>query len=115
MNAIVTLLIVVNMCCVCPGAKIPFARMCAAFCALGVCCCHFLVIIMTAVLRFRPYGQYCALSKRPTNFTGPELEDEVNDDWTYAKDGTLILALWVIQLLTFFCCCLVGGSFTGKP
>jgi len=111
-NAIVTLLITVNMICVCIGAKVPFSRLIASICAFCLCCAHFPIIITTAVYRFRPYGMYCALSERNTYFA--DTDSDSTDDWTYAKDGALLLALWIIQLLCCCCCCGVGMSGTGK-
>ena len=65
--------------------------MCSASC---LCCLHFAFIIVTGVYRFRDYGKLCALNKLYTNQTSTD--EPANDDWTYEKDGTLILSLWII-------------------
>ena len=97
------LFLLCNMCCVGFGAYLPLFRCLGAFCATCCCCAHFGIIVATGVWRFSLYGRLCALSKQATNWTS---DDELpNDDWTYEKDGKLILALWILQLLSFVCCC----------
>ena len=41
----------------------------------------------------------------PTNWVS---RNEVNDDWTYEKDATLIVILFTVQLATCCGCCLSG-------
>lgn len=89
------------MICVSIGAYISYLRFIGAVCATCCFCVHFAIIVATGVYRFSLFGQLCALSTMPTNWTS---DTEVNDDWTYEKDGKLILALWIIQLLSFVCC-----------
>ncbi len=62
LNAIVCTLIITNMICVCVGSRVPISRLIASCCACCICCFHVATIIVTAVFRFRNYGQYCALS-----------------------------------------------------
>ena len=90
------------MICVGLGAWNAVLRICASLCASCLCCAHFGLIVATGVYRFSDKGQLCALSKLPTNWTS---KDEVDDDWTYEKDGELIFAIWIIQLCFFVCCC----------
>ena len=104
-NGVILLLIILNMCCVAIGAYHPVFRCLGAVCAACFCCSQFGMIVATGVFRFSLYGRLCALSKRPTNWTS---ETELDDDWTYEKDGNLILALWILQLLGFVACCAVA-------
>lgn len=103
LNGILLLLVLLNMCCVGVGAYVPIFRCLGACCAPWCCCAHFAIIVMTGVFRFSLYGRLCALSKGATNWTSKD--DAPDDDWTYEKDGQLILALWILQILSFVCCC----------
>ena len=81
------------MICIGVGSINPSLRLCGAFCASCLCCSHFGIIIATGVYRYSTKGKLCALSMGATNFVS---EDELNDTWTYEKDGKLIEALWII-------------------
>ena len=99
------LIVLLSTICVCIGVYKPVLR-CVASCAMSCCCCvHFCTWISVAVYRFRPQGKLCALSVFPTGWTS---KTEVDDAWTYEKDGSMILALWVLQLLGCCCCCFMG-------
>ena len=80
-NAVIIMLIVFNMICACIGTKKAIARVIASCCACLICCAHFGIIITTAVFRFRPQGQLCALSLRPTSIPADK-DSEITDDWT---------------------------------
>ena len=108
-NGVILSLMLVNFCCVCCGSRIAFARFCGAICACCICCAHIPIILASAVYRFRPQGMFCALSERPTYYE--DTEKKPTDQWTYAKDGALILGLLLIQLLCFCCCCLTGITY----
>ena len=110
-NAVIMLLLIINFTCVCFGSRIVMCRLLAAWFACCICCAHFPIIITTAVFRFRPQGALCALSTANTYFADDE--SMPTDDWTYEKDGSLILALWIIQLLC--CCCCCGAGATASP
>ena len=94
------------MCCLCCGTRVAFCRVCASVCASCLCLIHFAAIIVTPVYRFRDQGALCALSKTPTYWTSKT--DLPKDDFTFAKDGSLIVGLWVVQLLFCMCCCLIS-------
>ena len=94
--------------CVCVGAYKPMLRCIAACCMSCLCCSHFCTWIAVAVYRFRPQGKLCALSKVWTSYTSSDITELPTDDWTYEKDGSLILGLWVVQLLGCCCCCFAG-------
>lgn len=88
---------------------------CIAGCCMScLCCVHFCTWISVAVYRFRDQGKLCALSKVPTSVTSSDAGTRAEDDWTYEKDGSLILALWVLQLLGCCCCCFAGVNMP-KP
>ncbi len=108
------MLIALNMVCACIGTKKAVARIIASLCACLLCCAHVGIIITTAVFRFRPQGQLCALSIAPTQYSADKDED-ASDAWTYEKDGALLLALWIIQLLCCCCCSGAGSGQTQKP
>lgn len=93
-NGLILTLMLLNFCCVCCGSKIAIARLCGALCACCICCAHIPIILSTAVYRFRPQGMFCALSERPTFYE--EVLKRPTDQWTYAKDGALILLLFLI-------------------
>ena len=102
------LLLLCNMCCVGFGAYLPLCRCLGALSATCCCCAHFAIIVATGVYRFSLFGRLCALNKLATNWTS---DDELpNDDWTYEKDGSLILGLWILQFLGFICCCGVAWA-----
>ena len=88
---------------------------CIAGCCMScLCCVHFCTWISVAVYRFRDQGKLCALSKIYTSVTSSDQGTVAEDDWTYEKDGSLILALWVLQLLGCCCCCFAGVNMP-KP
>ena len=82
------------MICVGLGAYYAILRLIGMICASCLCCLQFSFIIVTGVYRFRDYGRLCALSKLWTNQTSTD--EPADDTWTYAKDGNLILALWIL-------------------
>ena len=96
----------VNMILVVIGANKLTVRLIAGYCGIALCIAHFATLIATAVYRFRDVGKLCTYSEAPTNVPNDKPED-ANDDWTYKKDASLILALWIIQLL---CCCSCMGT-----
>ena len=113
MNGILLLFILFNMICVGIGAFNATARFLGACFAPFLCLTHFGIIISTGVFRFSDYGKLCALSKLYTNYTSSD--EPADDAWTYEKDGTLILALWIIQLLFFTGCCFVSTILPIRP
>ena len=88
------------------GLNHAVCRCCAAWLLSLVCITNVGVFITTAVWRFGPAGKLCSMNIAPT-FQG-NLKDDTEDTWTYEKDGQLILALWILQILGCGCC-LFGG------
>ena len=111
---IITLLVCLTTICVCIGAFKPMLRCIAGCCMSCLCCAHFCTFIAVAVYRFRTQGQICALSKVWTGYASSDYKELPTDDWTMEKDGSLILALWVLQLLGCCCCCIAGVNMP-KP
>jgi hypothetical protein len=107
-NGFLFVAILVNFLCVCAGAYKAIFRMLGALCACCLCCVHLIAIIVTAITRFNLPAQLCALNPTPTNYIGKDDMPPATDLWTYEKDGALILALWILQLLC--CCCTCCGS-----
>lgn len=106
-NGILLLLIALNMICVGVGSYKAMPRLIGAWVAQILCCAHFAIIIVTAVFRFSIAGRLCAMNNVWTSAPSSDADD-VSDAWTMKKDGSLILALWILQLL--FCCCCCGAG-----
>lgn len=84
--------LVANMICVGFGSCIPVCRLTGAWCASFLCLAHFAVIVMTGIYRYSSMGVLCSLATGSSNITS----DSVSDDWTYEKDGRLMVFLFVI-------------------
>ena len=110
----ILLLVCLTTICVCIGVYKPMLRCIASCCMTCLCCAHFCTWIAVAVYRFRPVGKLCALSKTWTGYTSTDLTELPDDSWTMEKDGALILAFWVLQLLGCCCCCFAGVNMP-KP
>ena len=106
-NGILMAVIALNMVCVAVGAYKATIRTVAAYFAVCIYCAHFGTIVATGVYRFRPIGMACAMSEKATNAPTENVVD-INDDWTYKKDGTLLLALFIVQLVTCQGCCIAA-------
>ena len=100
-NALLMTFFFINMIMVVVGAHKLMVRLIAGYCAIALCIAHFCTLIATAVYRFRAVGRLCTYVDQPSNAPNDKPED-LNDDWTLKKDASLILALWIIQLLG--CC-----------
>ena len=113
LNAIGMAWAILQLTCVAIGAKKAAFRLLGACCANCVCCWFFAVGITTFVFRGNGLGRICAMNKTGTNYPTDKYEDG-NDDWTYEKDGALILA---ISIISFICCCSCcwAGSIGTKP
>ena len=61
---------------------------------------------LTAKFRFSAAGELCSELDWASAFD-PETE-RLTDTWTYAKDGLLIKAVWIVQLVTFPLVCAFG-------
>ena len=96
------ILIAANMLCVSFGAYKPLMRAMGACTGCLLFIANFALVIVTAVYRFRPSGQLCALSEQPTNYTS---SNDFDDDWTYKKDAGMIFGLWISQFATMLLCC----------
>ena len=68
---------------------------------------HLGIIISTGVYRFRNVGLICSMSNYPTSLT--DANEDPTDTWTMKKDGELIIALWIMQVIFCCCTCLAGG------
>ena len=105
MNCLVLFAVIVASFCVMCGTKTHYCRVISAVCMSCWCCLHFISMIITAMLRFNKFGRICSLNMTATNYLS---KTEFNDDWTYEKDGSLILVIWIMQLLGSCCCCFMG-------
>ena len=100
----------------CVGAYKALVRLIAALCTCILCLYAFSMLIVTPVYRFRPMGALTALCEDDTNVICTDVNDSscVNSDWTYKKDGELILAIWIVQLIFCVFSC-VGSICLTKP
>ena len=105
-NSFLFLLLTLNMFCIGLGTLRPWFNFFGVTLAPCICIAHLVIIIMTGTARFSAWGKLCALTTLPTNF---EAKGEMpTNDWTYAKDGQLILVFWVLQVILFLSCFGVG-------
>ena len=84
------------MVCVILGANKAVWRQAGAICAFITCFFHLIAIIVTLAFRFRPMGQLCAIMTAETNYTSSDVSEKPTDDWTYEKDGSLILGIAIL-------------------
>ena len=89
------------------GTVRPWFNFFAVICTPCICIGHFGIIIITGVYRFGTWGKLCALTKLPTDIPSDPSEPPT-DSFTYASDGSLILAFWSLQLVFILVCCSAG-------
>ena len=94
LNALVVLLLMISMVLICIGTRHPKLRIISSYLASIICLFHSVVLILTAVFRFRPQGMLCALNEQPTYWSSDD--EHPTNEWNYKKDSQLILALWII-------------------
>ena len=102
MNGVLLMLLCCNMCCVCFGSRVAICRVVASACGTCLFVYHIAAIVTTGTFRFRDQGKLCALNKTPTLWTSKT--ELPKDDFTYEKDASLIVGLWVVQILSCVCC-----------
>ena len=103
-NGIILIFICVSNICVAVGAYNHLCRAIGAICGCCLCITHFALIVTAGVFRFSNFGKLASLHLGPTYVPSTNILD-VSDDWTYEKDGQLILALFILQLLGMMLCC----------
>ena len=91
------------MVCLALGAFRPWFNFFGVLCTPCTFCAHFAIIVTTGVFRFSDFGKLCAITTLPSHYTSESAEPSA--DWTYAKDGSMILTIWLLQLFTFCLCC----------
>ena len=95
------LLLAINSCCMLAGTWIVQARLMAGICNCCCCCLNLAAIITIGVFRFNAWGKLSALCDGPSKYK----EDDglsLSDDRTVSGDASLILCLWVAQMI--YCC-----------
>ena len=107
-NAIIMVLLFCNLGCIIMGRIRPKWRLLASYLGFLLCLAHLGAIVTVAIFRFRTQGALCSLYTVPNNYTTSKVTT-LNDDWTFEKDGALILALWVFQILGAPVCCLLAS------
>ena len=93
------------MICLALGAFRPWFNFFGVLCTPCTFCAHFAIIVTTGVFRFSDFGKLCAITTLPSLYTSSDIGAEPSSDWTYAKDGSMILTIWLLQLFTFCVCC----------
>ena len=71
------------------------------------------MIVITAVFRFNTPGELCSLSTSGVYYTGQDKEYEgiyanLDEKWTYARDGELLLNVLIAQIVIFPLICCLG-------
>ena len=94
------ILLAVNSALMIAGAWVVSARLCASCCGCLCCCLNFASIITTGVFRFNSWGKLSAICEGPSYYDKGFLP--LSDDRTVSGDATLIVWLWVCQMI--FCC-----------
>lgn len=107
-------MLMINMICVGIGAWKAWARFTGAICAFPMWCFNFAMLIVTATFRFRAYGKACALVESDTNMPSDSFED-LDDQWTYEKDGALIMGIFIVAILNCCACFSCATRPIGKP
>ena len=97
------------------GARFFTVRIIGACMNCFLTCVHFAAIVTTAVYRFNAKGKLAAICLSPSHYEEGGVPDDplgsgvLNSDWTFKKDGDLILAIWVCQLFLVFALCCLGS------
>ena len=106
-NGIMMILLFCNLGCVIMGRIKAFWRVLAAYTGFIIFLANLAILATTGYYRYRTQGSLCALYTEMSHAPTTEPLD-VNDDWTFEKDGSLILALWLIQAIFMIPCCLLA-------
>ena len=97
------LLLAINSCCMLAGTWVLQARLMAGVCGCCCCCLNLAAIITIGVFRFNAWGKLSALCEGPSKFENDDGGTlNLSDDHTVANDASLILGLWVCQMI--WCC-----------
>lgn len=108
-NGLLMIMLFCNLGCVCMGRIKPKWRMMSTYVGLILCLGHIVILVFTGMFLFRPQGQLCSLNLGKTSAATPKLKN-LNDTWTYQKDGMLLQILWILQIIGASICCVLGGS-----
>ena len=106
-NGLILTIIALNLLCAFVGTWKPMWRFMAGSCANMICCAHFGIWIATGVARLGKLGRLCAMNRSGSNYPSDDVS-EANDDWTYEKDGKMLLAFWILQLFGMCLCNMVA-------
>ena len=103
--------------CLAFGAYNYTARAAGLLCSCCLQCVNFAAIITTACFRFDTMGKLAALSEAPSKFvdTTPNGLVVLSSDRTMGSDASLIVWLWVMQLLIFLVGCCSTSRFNKPP
>mmetsp|Transcript_7745 Transcript_7745/g.9322 ORF Transcript_7745/g.9322 Transcript_7745/m.9322 type:complete len:105 (+) Transcript_7745:480-794(+) len=102
------ILLFCNLGCVIMGRIKAFWRLLSAYIGFALFLVHVGLLVSGAIYRFRPQGALCALNMSATDAPTTD-RDGMSDTWTYEKDGSFILAVWIIQLMGAPICCLLAS------
>ena len=108
-NAILMIFLFCNLGCIVMGRIKAKWRLMASYVGFALALAHLGIIVAAAIYRFRPAGALCSLIEGAATNAPTQVKADLNDDWTYEKDGSLILALWVLQLIGAPMCCVLAS------
>ena len=107
---ITLILLALTSACLSIGAYNMRARMAGLLCSCCLGVLNFVGLICTAVFRFNKMGQLASLSLVPSEFKATDTNQEeipidYNGDSTISSDASLIVGIWISQLLA----CIFGS------
>merc|ERR1712156_300107 len=96
MNGLLMIFIFLNLGCVIMGRIKAFWRVLAAYAGFVIFLVNLAILSVTGYLRYRPQGALCSVNADYTHAPNTNHKD-VDDSWTYEKDGSMMLGLWLVQ------------------
>ena len=107
MNGLLMVFIFLNLGCVIMGRIKAFWRVVAAYAGFVIFLVNIAILSVTGYLRYRPQGALCSVNADYTHAPNTNHKD-VDDTWTYEKDGSMMLGLWLVQAVFMIPCCLLA-------
>ena len=107
MNGLMMIFIFFNLSCVIMGRIKAYFRVVAAYAGFIIFLTNLAILSVTGYLRYRPTGALCSLYTENSNVPTTN-KDDVDDAWTFEKDGGLIIGLWLVQAVLMIPCCLLA-------
>ena len=109
LNGTTLLLLCVAFILIAIGSKVFYARLAGACLNFWVGFVHFFCIVFTAANTFDDKGKLASICTDKSQFAAFDKEFEFEGYWTFARDGTLIVWIWILQIFTIFIFCCLGS------